>query len=218
MITRQLITLAAAGIAALCLLASQAAAADARVIKIRGKVEPDIGTSMEMSAGDRVKLGPKAIVVVIHYKACEEIEVQGGVISILPSKVGVRGGKINYREKGDCPGEVKLTDTDAQGAVVLMRGESGQAQVDAATSAGSPRPRFLIEGGEEKYEVLHIFEKGERVATLPIVRRRANWPEERPPLTDGAVYDFSLEARDGAHVGGKLAVTTDGPGLIILNP
>ena len=40
------------------------------------------------------------------------------------------------------PGEVKLTDTDAQGAVVLMRGEGdAQSKVDAATSAGSGGPK-----------------------------------------------------------------------------
>lgn len=210
---------AAAALAALLLLSTAALAADARIIKISGKVEPDIGTSKEMAAGERVKLGPKAVVVVIHYKACEEIEVRGGTVSILPSKVQVRGGEILSREKGDCPGEVKLTDTDAQGAVVLMRGEGdAQSKVDAATSAGSPRPRFLIEGDGDKYPVLHIYENGARLATLPVKRRRAAWPAERPPLTPGSVYEFALEASDGAHVGGKIAVTEDGPGLIILSP
>lgn len=207
----------AAAFTSLTMLASAAAAADARIIKISGKVEPDIGASKELSAGERVKLGPKAIVVVIHYKACEEIEVRGGQVSILPTRVQVRGGEILSRNKGDCPGQLTLTDTDAQGAVVLMRGDGDeQAKVDAATSAGGPRPRFLIEG--EKYAVLHLYENGERVASLPIRRRRADWPDERPPLSSGAVYDFALEASDGAHVGGKLAVTEDGPGLIILSP
>ncbi|MEM8755153.1 MAG: hypothetical protein AAGF90_19480, partial [Pseudomonadota bacterium] len=181
---------------------------------LEGSTTPPIPATGELDRGDRLKLDGDAVVAIIHSRACEELELQGGVLVVGPNKVKHSGSKIINRIKGDCPGAVTLVETDAKGAVTLMRG-SGEAKSAAATASG-PRPRFIV-GGNEHF-ALAIFEEGREVARLGVERGRAAWPDGAAPLRAGGRYAFVLEGAGAAKRGGGLVVSADGPGVIVLRP
>lgn len=194
-------------------LVGAAHGADARLIRTQGTVSPDFGALAEAKAGDRFQLSQDAVVVVIHYASCEEMHLQGGRIQIMPSGIRQSGGGILFRQKGNCPGSVDLANTDAKGAVVLMRGDN-EGGVSISTSG--PRPRFLVTGAAGGASELRILDGDETLVVLPISEGSAAWPPDAAPLVSGEEYDFVIPLGGDRFEGGKLRVAQNGPGLIIL--
>lgn len=204
-------------IASLVIMASAlpGRAADALVIPVSGTVSPALPASGELHIGDKLNLGTEAIVAIIHFRSCEEIELQGGTLIIRSAKVQHQKSKILFRAKGDCPGAVDLVETDTKGAVTLMRGpdEAKEAEVNSGT-----RPRFLLSADRSDFFAIGVFDDGSEVARMPLKSGRAEWPADAPTLKAGHGYDFVLEGTGSKTIGGRLSVTGNGPKLILLRP
>jgi hypothetical protein len=187
----------------------------AMILMTDGDTVPVVEPLQELSVGDSLSLSPGAVVAIVHYAACEEIELRGGRIRVATSAIAYAGSSVEYRAKGDCPEEIKLVDTDAQGAVTLTR--SGPSS-DAIAGSTGPRPRFVIAGPRIPETVIHVFQEDAEIMILPVEAGRAGFPDDAPDLTAGASYRFAIGAKDGSHRGGSFHVVKDGPALIVLRP
>ncbi|MEM7544018.1 MAG: hypothetical protein AAF367_00635 [Pseudomonadota bacterium] len=207
---------AAACAASVLIGLAPAIAAEALAIPVSGEVSPPLPASGELKTGDRLNLGTDAVVAIIHFRSCEELELQGGVLVVGPSKVRHKQSKLLYRATGDCPGEVDLVETDTKGAVVLMRGSGDDKGAQAIKT--SSRPRFLISGDRAAFFSLGVFDDGEQVLRLPLSNGRASWPDGAAALTVGKAYDIALEGSGAKTKGARLIVSDSGSKLIVLTP
>ncbi len=190
-------------------------AAAALVIPVSGEVSPPLPASGELNVGDQLDLGVNAVVAVIHFRACEELELKGGLVSIRPTKVQSQGSEVLFRAKGDCPEQVSLVETDLKGAVTLMRGADEAEKADVMSSV---RPRFLLNADRSAFFSIGIFQDGAEVARIPLESGRGDWPADAPDLKVGQGYQFALESSGSKTSGGQLSVSLGGPKLIVLRP
>ncbi len=189
--------------------------AAALVIPVGGEVSPPLPPSGELNVGDRLDLGADSVVIIIHIRACEELELKGGSLSIRPTKVQAQGAEVLFRAKGDCPEQVSLVETDLKGAVTLMRGADEAEKSDVMSGV---RPRFLINADRSAFFSIGIFQDGAEVTRIPLENGRAEWPAGAPDLKVGQGYQFALEGSGAKTAGGQLNVSSDGPMLIVLRP
>lgn len=197
--------------------AGPARAAAALVIPVEGEALPPLDASGELNVGDELSLADGGIVAIIHFRSCEELELKGGALKVGPTQVLHRNAEILYRAKGDCPESVDLVDTDAKGAVTLMRGGNEDGK-DAGPAAVEPRPRFPIGGDRAAAVDIGVFRDGAEIVRLEVENGRAAWPETAPPLAVGDTYNFVVQDQRADTRGGRFVVSADGPGLIVLSP
>ena len=188
----------------------------ALVLEVRGTTDPPLKPFREIRAGDIIRLGDGARLVVLDYRArggqCHTVTLEGGVVTFKPQGDPVVEGGVLSTRHTKCP--QRLPVTQAAGAIVQR---SGFARLPV-------KPAFMI-GGSRGGDVAMVrvrSEDGKRVLEARVSEQRFSWPANRPELALNQRYTLEFLARKGATVLGTREFFTsagdaDTPTVIIID-
>lgn len=189
----------AAAAALLCFSTAEAEEAGALVIDVLGDVSPEVGPFEDVPVGTVLTLGDGTEMIISHYKACEEVTLVGGKVTIGADGLDIAGGTVSGREPVDCPEEVVLAAVDTASATVVVRDVIELAKVPIS-------PRIVLVGdGADGYDTLTISRDGTHVRDLAIKDRQVLWPESGLYLSDRTQYELSLTGPAGKYTADVVA-------------
>jgi hypothetical protein len=157
-----------------------ASTAVALLTAISGSVSPNMNPFSEIPANTSFALADDATVQFLHYVACEEVTVIGGIVVLTQTGYTVEGGKTEprhlpcRREKVQQAGS-KFDLTIWESGAVLLRGETRDP---AEFLKLPPKTVFFIVGDRAKtFSTIRLTRQGVLLAETPAQTRRFTWPE-----------------------------------------
>lgn len=163
----------------------------ALIMDILGFSEPRIDAFDELGDGASILLEETAELAMTFYPTCEDLKIRGGKITISGDKLTLVNGKLVAREKGECPGNVKLSPADVVNASVVTRSIKTKPII-------STTPKFIaIAGpGASKYNKIGVYGPDGVVFEAELKTRGVAWPEDAGELKAGLQYTIALTGPD----------------------
>lgn len=194
------------------LLPSSALAVEpvALVLDVVGPVDPEVAPFDEIADGSVLTLGEGAYLTLSHYGLCEEVKIIGGTVVVGSDVLDLEGAQLDSRTRVQCPDTVVMSAADANNSPAAL-----QAAHEARVMA--PTPEFVLAGRwGRQFDRLDIEGHKGRLATLPIIRGRASWPEDLKPLSIGETYVVVLNGPGAKHYAARVQVTGEPQGMTVL--
>jgi hypothetical protein len=185
---------------------------------ISGSVSPNMNPFSEIPANTSFALADDATVQFLHYVACEEVTVIGGIVVLTQTGYTVEGGKTEprhlpcRREKVQQAGG-KFGLTIWESGAVLLRGETRDQIVEFLKLP--PKTVFFVVGDRAKtFSTIRLTRQGVLLAEIPAQTRRFTWPERI--LEEDGEYKMlflpkELDKPDARLSFGIAPITTDPP-------
>ncbi|MEM1161815.1 MAG: hypothetical protein AAGJ28_12845 [Pseudomonadota bacterium] len=191
------------------------AAADspkALIIDIIGSVEPAVEAFDEIPAGQTLTLAPGSEISLTFYPTCEDVSIRGGTLSIGDDSMTIDDdGEVTAYTKGECPGNVELKASDLINAAIITRSNDSRPAI-------SLRPTSAVIGRDiSRFNAVAIYNiDNTLVQEVPLNGRKAIWPADVAPLTDGSEYLLVVKGTDVQMQQAKILAVADAPQVIIL--
>lgn len=185
----------------------------ALVTDVVGDVSPEIYAFDEVPKGTVLDLGKGAELSLTFYPNCSDVTLRGGKVTIGDDTISTSDTtELLSQAKGDCPGAVKLTETDIINAAVISRSRG-----KALTPRVNPRPVFGVSGVKgARYDRLLIRDGRRTLVEIPMAGRTGAWPVDAAPLEDGRTYALALVGIDVKPYVAKVVLSADAPELLVL--
>ena len=169
------------------------------VLDVRGATEPALKAYREVRAGDSVKLGSGAKLVVLQYSQpgteCRTLTVEGGAVTFRERGEPVINGGVSSAKDAKCP--VKMMAKSTSGAVVLRSSGASLGAAPKVTAA----PSFVlagVRGGD--VGSLRVLDRNRKVTEVPVQSEKFTWPTTTPKLAENQTYRIEFLARDNTAV------------------
>jgi len=185
----------------------------ALVTDVIGVTSPEVFAFDEVAGGTVIDLGTDSEIRITFYPTCDDVAIRGGQVEIHDDHINIEGKtEILDHIEGNCPGAVKLAESDIINAAVISR---------AAGISLSPRislrPTFGVSGANaDAYDRLLIRDGRETIAEIPVVGRKSVWPAEAADLIDGKAYAVALLGPDVKPHIAKVIASDTAPALLVL--
>lgn len=157
-----------------------AASGVALLTALTGSVSPTMEPFSEIPADTRFSLANDATVQFLHYSACEEVTVRGGMVVLTSSGYEVKGGTTDRRDL-PCRREVvqqsgsRLNLTIWESGSVLLRGGARDQVADHLMLPS--KTVFVVAGDRAKtFSTVRLTRNGALLAEIPVQSRRVEWP------------------------------------------
>lgn len=185
----------------------------ALVTDVTGDVSPEIYAFDEVPAGTVLNLGEGSELSLTFYPNCSDVTLRGGVVTIGEDTISTSDDtELLSQAEGDCPGAVKLAETDIINAAVISRsrGKSLRPRVN-------PRPVFGVSGDNAaSYDRVLVRDGRRTLAEVSLTGRTGVWPADAPPLKDGRTYALALIGKDVKPHVAKVVASATAPELLVL--
>ena len=185
----------------------------ALVTDVTGDVSPEIYPFDEVPAGTVIDLGASGELSLTFYPNCSDVTLRGGKVTIGDDTISTSDGtEMLSQTEGDCPGAVKLAESDIINAAVISRsrGNSLRPRVN-------PRPVFGVSGANAaSYDRVLIRDGRRTLAEVSLTGRTGEWPADAPALEDGRTYAVALIGPDVKPYIAKIVASADAPELLVL--
>lgn len=185
----------------------------ALVTNVTGDVSPEIYPFDEVSVGTVIDLGAGSELSLTFYPNCSDVTLRGGKVTIGDDTISTSDGtEVLSQTKGDCPGAVKLAESDIINAAVISRSRG-----KSLTPRLNPRPVFGVSGDNAaSYDRILIRDGRRTLAEVSLAGRTGEWPADAPTLEDGRTYALALVGPDVKPHVAKVVVSADAPELLVL--
>ncbi|MEM7189471.1 MAG: hypothetical protein AAF439_07655 [Pseudomonadota bacterium] len=184
----------------------------ALILDITGEIEPAVEAFDELPAGQTLTLSPGAEISMTFYPTCEDVSIRGGIISITENSMTIDGdGEVTAYAKGECPGNVKLAASDLINAAIITRSNDTRPAI-------SLRPTIAVIGRDiSRFKSVAVYSlDNQLVQEVPLEGRKAKWPLDVAPLTDGGEYLLVVKGEEVQMQQAKILAAADAPQVIIL--
>ena len=181
---------------AACLGAAPALAEEtgALVIDVVGDVTPQVDAFEDVAPGTVLTLGDGAELTISHYRACEEVTLSGGRVTVGEAGLELDGTETLAREEVDCPSNVALAVSDTASATVIVRNFEELPRVPISPSI------VLVGENAAKYSSMTLRREDKVITNLDIVDRQVQWPSEGLYLSNRTKYVLVLAGDEGEFV------------------
>ena len=178
---------------ALCLGTIPAVAEEtgALVIDVVGEVSPAVDAFEDVAPGTVLALGAGAELTISHYRACEEVTLAGGRVTVGMDGLELDGTETLAREAVDCPSNVALAVSDTASATVIVRNFEELPRVPISPSI------VLIGENAGKFNSMTLRRENQVITSLDIVNRQVQWPAEGLYLSNRTKYELVLAGDEG---------------------
>ena len=185
----------------------------ALVTDVTGDVSPEIYAFDEVPAGTVIDLGTGGELSLTFYPTCSDVTLRGGKVTIGDEAISTGDGtELLSQTKGDCPGAVKLAESDIINAAVISRSRG-----KSLTPRLNPRPVFGVSGDDAaSYDRVLIRDGRRTLAEVSLTGRKGEWPADAPALENGRTYALALTGPGVKPHVAKVVVSTDAPELLVL--
>lgn len=163
----------------------------ALIMDILGFSEPNIDAFDELGDGASILLEAKAELAMTFYPTCEDLTIRGGKITIAGDKLTLTNGKLVAREKGECPGNVKLSPADVVNASVVTRSIKTKPVIST-----TPKVIGVAGPGAAKYTKIGVYGPDGVVFEAPLKTRGVAWPKDAGALDPTKHYTIVLTGPD----------------------
>lgn len=184
----------------------------ALVMDVVGETSPDVFAFDEIDAGTTITLVGDAEISMTFYPTCEDVTIRGGSIKVHDEAMMVEdpGIVVNYT-KGECPGAVKLVESDIINAAIITRSATITHQKIAL------RPRIAVIGPDtDGYDRVAIHGSDGIVASMRLDGNAAVWPDGQRGLKAGGRYLVAVTGTDVPIRIAKVVAEAEAPALLLL--
>lgn len=167
--------------------AAGAAENAAIILDYTGTPDPLLQSYNELPSGTTIELGPTEQIILLHYKTCRTITIQGGKIRVGTADLDVDGGKMTVTESGTCPQQSQLRVAGIGGGVMVRA--AGPIILPDTLSC------ILVGGKGGDVESLALVDGGKTVTTAMVVGRRTIMMPGSLPIEPGHAYTLRIKLK-----------------------